>query len=124
METITIYSTTGQTLYLFPDGQSLSDWGSYRVLLTEDTGANIGRYTASVDTTYGYRWVVFVGATQPSGWNEVLSVAGWDLVFLELLAALKSDADLGTASGGLVANAEAIKLKSDQIGTLNSETRW
>ena len=42
----------------------------------------------------------------------------------EIIAAFKADAVLGTASGGMVANAEAIKAKTDMIGTLRSETRW
>ena len=42
----------------------------------------------------------------------------------EIIAAFKADAQLGTASGGMVANAEAIKAKTDMIGTLRSETRW
>lgn len=42
----------------------------------------------------------------------------------EIIAAFKADAVLGTASGGMVANAEAIKAKTDMIGTLGSETRW
>ena len=42
----------------------------------------------------------------------------------EIIAAFKADADLGTSPGGMAANAEAIKAKTDMIGTLRSETRW
>lgn len=41
-----------------------------------------------------------------------------------IVTAIKADAALGTESGGMVANAEAIKAKTDMIGTLGSETRW
>lgn len=110
MEPITVYSTPGQTLYLFPDGQSLADWTTYRVLLVEGTGANTGRYTASVDTAYGYRWTPFSGAAQPTDWNQALSLKGFDLVILEILAALKADAELGTGAGG-AANADEVKAR-------------
>ena len=42
----------------------------------------------------------------------------------EIIAAFKADAELGTASGGMVSNAAEIKAKTDNIGTLRSETRW
>lgn len=42
----------------------------------------------------------------------------------EILAAFKADAQLGTATGGLVANAEAIKAKTDLVGTIRSLIRW
>ncbi len=40
------------------------------------------------------------------------------------VAEFKADAQLGTASGGMVSNAAEIKAKTDNIGTLRSETRW
>ena len=42
----------------------------------------------------------------------------------EIIAAFKADAQLGTSPGGMVANAVDIKAKTDNIGTLKSETRW
>jgi hypothetical protein len=41
-----------------------------------------------------------------------------------LVAAIKADAALGTADGGLVANAAASKAKTDLIGTVRSLIRW
>lgn len=40
------------------------------------------------------------------------------------VAAFKADPQLGTADGGLVANAAASKAKTDTIGTLKSLLRW
>jgi hypothetical protein len=40
------------------------------------------------------------------------------------VAAFKADAQLGTATGGMVANAEAIKAKTDLVGTIRSLIRW
>lgn len=42
----------------------------------------------------------------------------------DAIAAFKADADLGTATGGMVANAEAIKAKTDLVGTIRSLIRW
>lgn len=42
----------------------------------------------------------------------------------DTVAAIKADAALGTADGGLVANAAASKAKTDLIGTVRSLIRW
>lgn len=42
----------------------------------------------------------------------------------DTVAAIKADPDLGTADGGLVANAAASKAKTDLIGTVRSLIRW
>jgi len=42
----------------------------------------------------------------------------------EIVAAIKADPELGTADGGLVANAAASKAKTDLIGTVKSLIRW
>lgn len=62
---VSFVDTPGQTLYAFPDDQSLAGWATYRVLLTEGTGDNTGRYTANLDSKL-YR--IFAGATQPATW--------------------------------------------------------
>jgi len=92
---------TGLTLYAYPTAQSLADWTTYRVLLTEGTGADAGRYVGSADPANGTSLVLFSGATQPASWADAVVGVGWDL----LIAAIKADPQLGTADGGLVANA-------------------
>jgi len=64
-------------------------------------------------------------ATEPDGtmrWEMRVrgaSLAASYVVWAEtvLIAAIKADADLGTAAGGMVANVEAIKAKTDLVGT-------
>jgi hypothetical protein len=73
MQTVSLVRTPGQTLYAFPDrsfGFSLADWTTHRELISEGTGANTGVYTASLDETKATLWRVFVGASQPSNWNQ------------------------------------------------------
>lgn len=73
--THTVYyaAATGSTLYAYPASQSLADWTTYRVSLTEDSGANIGRYTGSVDDANGATWYLFSGTSQPSSWGDALA---------------------------------------------------
>ncbi len=61
---------TGRVLYAYPDGASLATWTTNRVLLTEGTGANVGRYTANLDDTVDGLWRLFEGATQPTSWSN------------------------------------------------------
>ncbi len=113
--------TSGVTdLYAYYVEQSLANYVADKVLFVEGTGADAGRYFATVDESKGTSIVAFRGATQPSGWDQAVPTLAWDLI----IAAIKADADLGTSPGGMVANAEAIKAKTDMIGTLRSETRW
>ena len=101
MITLTILGyTTGATLYAYPVNQSLASWATYRVLFTEGTGANAGRYTASIDPANGTQCVVFVGATQPASWADAVPTLNFD-----------------------VTN-ESIKAKTDLIGTVQSLARW
>lgn len=60
---------TGQTLYAFPDGASLADWTTKRVLFTESTAPNAGRYAASLDDSIDTLWRAFSGASQPTSWS-------------------------------------------------------
>lgn len=73
---LTTYET-GQTLYWFPLSRSLADWATYRVIATEASAPNIGKYSATLasanvdlasdpDATF----VLFVGAAQPSSFTE------------------------------------------------------
>lgn len=111
MITLTILGyTTGATLYAFPVGQSLASWSTYRVLFTEGSGANAGRYTASVIPASGTQWVVFVGATQPASWADAVPTLAFDVAseFVKMLA--ESDQILEDVAG-------VQKLKTYQRGT-------
>lgn len=57
------------TFYIFPLSQSLADWATYAIEMTESGSPNQGRYSASVDDVYGTEWVVFSQDTQPTNWN-------------------------------------------------------
>jgi len=70
MTPVTLTRTPGQTLYAFPAGFSLADWDTHRVLLDEGTGANTGKYTASLDESKSTLWYFFIGASQPSDWGQ------------------------------------------------------
>jgi len=71
--TIYLNYTTGQTLYAYPQGQSLTDWATYRVVMAEGVGDNTGRYAATVDDTNGDVWLIFSGAAQPADWTVAIS---------------------------------------------------
>lgn len=75
MANVTAYYThtaTGSTLYAFPVGQSLENWTTLREPLTEAAAPNLYRYSGTLSTTYP-QWVVFSGASQPSGWDQAVS---------------------------------------------------
>jgi hypothetical protein len=71
--------TTGQTLYAYPlqttagAAISLADWTSNRVLCTEASAPNLGRYSVTLSDAYA-EYAVFAGASQPADWDEKLSV--------------------------------------------------
>jgi hypothetical protein len=77
MKTVSTARPTGLTLYAFPDGASLADWTTRRVLLAESSAPNTGRYTASLDETITTLWRLFSGASQPSAWSQ--SIEYFDL---------------------------------------------
>lgn len=101
--THTVYwaAATGGAYYAFPSSQSLDDWTTYRVQLSEGVGANVGRYTGSLDDAHGTSWFLFSGATQPASWGA--SVGATTLV-VKSNAVKIEDADatdvLGTAQTG------------------------
>lgn len=74
LHTIHYIDTTGGTYYAFPSSQSLANWATYRVLLAELTGANLGKYEGSVDDANGSDWIVFAGGTQPANWDVAIDV--------------------------------------------------
>jgi hypothetical protein len=69
MKNVSLARTSGQTLYAFPADLSLATWATNRILLTEGTGANTGRYTASLDEAVSDLWYFFEGASQPANWS-------------------------------------------------------
>lgn len=60
-------STPGTAVSLLNETASLADWAS-RIQMTEGTGANTGRWSATVTTNGRYK--VFEGVTQPSDWED------------------------------------------------------
>jgi hypothetical protein len=66
------------TLYVYPADLSLADWATNRVLMIEGSGADAGRYSASVDPSLSIVWKCFAGASQPV-WADALDGVGWDL---------------------------------------------
>lgn len=83
MATKTVLTTylTGQTLYWFPFSRSLADWTTYRVLATEASAPDLGKYSATLDPANANltvdpdaRFVLFAGASQPSGFGDGLQI--------------------------------------------------
>lgn len=68
-KTVSLTRTPGLTVYAFPADLSLATWTTNRIFLTEGTGANTGRYTASLDETVSNLWYFFEGASQPANWS-------------------------------------------------------
>ena len=62
---------TGQTLYVMPLSQSLTNWATYRVQLVELAGDDTGKYWATLDD--GEVWALFVGSAQPSSWADAIA---------------------------------------------------
>lgn len=60
-------SAPGTAVSLLNETASLADWAS-RIQMTEGTGANTGRWSATVTTNGRYK--VFEGATQPADWED------------------------------------------------------
>lgn len=106
MATITLrgYPTGAVDVYAYYLDQSLDDYVADKVLFVEGSGSDLGKYTAVVDETKGTQVVAFVGATQPASWADALPGVGWDLI----IEAIKADAALGTADGGMVAEVNKI----------------
>jgi hypothetical protein len=66
--------TTGLTLYAYPDGVSLANWSTSRVAITEQAAPNLGRYAGTLDDSIATLWRLFIGASQPSGWDDAVEV--------------------------------------------------
>lgn len=74
--THTVYyaAATSGTYYAYPVTQSLADWATYSVALSEGVGANIGRYTGTLDDANGATWYLFPSASQPTSWEDAVAV--------------------------------------------------
>jgi hypothetical protein len=75
--THTVYwqAPAGGTYYAYPANQSLADWTTYRVALTGGTGADVGRYSGSLNDAHGMEWLVFNGSSMPTTWDAYVGSA-------------------------------------------------
>lgn len=66
-----LHPTTGSVLYAYPIGSAypLSAWTTHRILMTE---ATTKMYYCTVDTSKGFHWAVFEGASQPASYDLAL----------------------------------------------------
>lgn len=62
------YHLTGQTIYATPR-PDLADWAD-KVLCPQQSAPNAGLYAYSLDDEIATKWGLFIGATQPTGWNQ------------------------------------------------------
>lgn len=71
----TIYhiAATGGTFHAYPLGESLEDWETHAVELVEGEGADVGRYSGTVDDEAGLFWAIFSGETAPEDWSEAVT---------------------------------------------------
>jgi len=117
MKQVSLTRTPGLTIYAFPDlasGYSLADWTTHRVLLTEGTGANTGHYTGSLDETKSELWWAFVGATQPTDWDD--NIAYFPLANQTALDTLLSRTDAAVTVSVVSPVAESGQLNELIIG--------
>lgn len=125
MTPITLEYPTGSTdLYVYYVGRTLANYVADKVLFVERSAPNLGLYDATIDESKGTSLRLFVGAAQPASWADAVIGVGWDL----LLAEFKADAQLGTASGGMVANAAQVlnigrSANPLEAGAATTETR-
>lgn len=75
-------STPGTAVSLLNETASLADWAS-RIQMVEGTGANTGRWSATVTTNGRYK--VFEGASQPADWEDNVGTIVVDDSLNELL---------------------------------------
>lgn len=71
--TINYVDASGQTLYAYPLNQSLANWSTYRIAMTESASPDRGLYQCTVDTASGYNYGLFTGTGQPASWNSTIS---------------------------------------------------
>jgi hypothetical protein len=76
-------STPGTTVNLLSESESLANWSTAKIAMTEGTGANTGRWSATVATNGRYK--VFEGTSQPSDWENNVGTIVVDDSLNELL---------------------------------------
>lgn len=115
--------TPSATLYAFPAHQSLTDFDTYDVPLTEGTGDDAGRYWATLDSDDGELWYLFNTAT-PTDWDDAISAVSLASASDVLAAVEAIDAKIGTpadtVSADIAANASSLATldtKVDDIPT-------
>jgi hypothetical protein len=128
----------GGVYYAFPRGQSLANWTTLRVLLTEPAAPNTGVYRASVDTDDADQWYIFAGASQPSNWGQAVAVVDFSLAVdvdgftLEESLRLMASVLVGRVSGAGTAterfeaidgSKERVAAATDRFGNRTSITR-
>lgn len=115
--------TPAATLYAYPAQQSLTDYATHRVALTEGTGDDTGRYWATLDDADGELWYLFSGGTQPTDWDAALSAVSLSDASLPADIATintKIGTPASSVSADIAANATAIETvdtKVDDIPT-------
>lgn len=83
-------STPGTAVSLLNETASLADWAS-RIQMTEGTGVNTGKWSATVTTNGRYK--VFEGATQPADWEDNVGTIVVDDSLNELLDRVPTSGD-------------------------------
>lgn len=62
------YHLAGQTIYATPR-PNLANW-TQKVLCPQQSSPNTGLYSYSLDDSIAEVWGLFIGDTQPTGWNQ------------------------------------------------------
>lgn len=121
--THTIYfaDTSGQTIYAYPHGVTLANWATSRVLATEGTSPDLGRYSVTVDDAVGTQWELFVGATQPGSWAE--SIGAFSVATASTLGTPVASiaADIATRSSQASVTTVDAKLGSPAAGSVAAD---
>lgn len=115
-------STPGTSISLLNETASLASWAS-RIQMTEGTGANTGRWSATVSTNGRYK--VFEGATQPSDWEDNVGTIVVDDSLNELLD--RTDAGVTVTTMAPVAQYGSIAeiiIGDDYLAANNRAFEW
>lgn len=85
------FAVTGGTYRAFPASEAdFTNWATRKVTLAES--GSTGKYSGSLDDTYGYSWLVFASDSTPTSFTQ--AVAQIDLYGSELLKVPRSAAAL------------------------------
>lgn len=66
----TDYRTGVTDFYAYPLSESLADWDTHKLQLTERSAPDEKMYDVTVPNTKGLRWRIFKTATQPADWDD------------------------------------------------------